>query len=362
MLSDADYMDRALLIAERGRGLTSPNPMVGAVIVSPEGVVVGTGYHRRAGEPHAEIHALEQAGARAAGATLYCTLEPCCHWGRTGPCVERVVAAGIARVVAATEDPNPLVAGGGIRYLESRGVAVEVGLGRERAFRLNRPFFTRVREGRPYVIMKAATSLDARIAAAPGERTLLTGEEANRRAHALRAEVDAIGVGSGTLLADDPRLTARGVFRERPLVRVVFDRRLRTPPAARVLATLDAGPVIVMTTDAAATMGPSRVAALEQAGATIETAVGPDFRDALLRLGELEITTLLIEGGAQLHRAAWEAGLVDQVQLYVTPRTLGPQGVPLLAGRPFSLSSLEDVRIEPCGTDILIEGYVHRPD
>jgi diaminohydroxyphosphoribosylaminopyrimidine deaminase / 5-amino-6-(5-phosphoribosylamino)uracil reductase len=240
-------MRRALALAARARGHTSPNPLVGAVVVDEDGVIVGDGYHRRAGAPHAEVYALEAAGVRAAGATLYCTLEPCCHVGRTGPCVERIVAAGITRVVAAVTDPNPLVAGKGFGYLRNRGIEVIEGVEQVAARALNAPFFTWIRHRRPFVIAKAGTSLDGRIAARPGERTPITGPQSWRLVHRLRAEVDAIGVGSGTLLCDDPLLTARDVYRARPLVRVVFDRSLRTRPAARLFTTLDDGPVIILT-------------------------------------------------------------------------------------------------------------------
>src|SRR5688500_2697577 len=248
MLSDLEYMNRALDLAERGRGTTSPNPMVGSVIVREDGTIVGQGYHERAGEPHAEVHALDEAGDLARGASLYCSLEPCSHVGRTGPCVERVAAAGIARVVAATGDPDPRVSGRGFDFLRHKGIEVVVGTGRDRALRLNRPYFTFKTKHRPFVIMKAATSLDNRIAAKAGERTAISSDDSLRHSHAVRAEIDAIAVGSGTILADDPLLTAREIHRRRPLVRVLFDRRLRTPPSARVFSTLDAGPVIIMTT------------------------------------------------------------------------------------------------------------------
>src|SRR5579864_2609886 len=197
-LTSSDYMDRALFLAARGRGRTSPNPMVGAVVVSPEGVIVGQGFHERAGEAHAEVRALAAAGDRARGATLYCTLEPCCHHGRTGPCAPRIVEAGIVRVVAATVDPYPAVNGRGFSDLRAGGVDVEVGLGQGAAIRLNQPFFTLTREGRPFVILKAATSRDGRMARARGQPTPLTSKEANRHAHGVRAEIDAIGVGVGT--------------------------------------------------------------------------------------------------------------------------------------------------------------------
>ena len=356
---DEHFMARALFHAARGSGRTSPNPLVGAVVVSSDGVVVGQGFHERAGEPHAEVHALAEAGARARGATLYSTLEPCCHHGRTGPCVSRIVDAHVARVVAAVEDPNPAVLGRGFAFLRANGVAVDVGIGADDAIALNRPFFTLMREGRPFVILKAATSVDGRIASAPGRRTPLTSEESNRHAHRVRAEIDAIAVGSNTILVDDPALTARGAFRERPLVRVVFDRRLRTPPTSRVLSTLDGGPVIIVTTAEAAARADLR-GPLEAAGAHVEVARGGSIRAALELLADRGVGSILLEGGAQVHAAAWDEGLVDFVRLYVTPRALGSTGVPLLDARPFSSAELSGRRVTPLGPDALIEGYVHR--
>src|SRR5262245_30124252 len=213
-MSDARWMDRALFHAARGAGRTSPNPLVGAVVVTPEGVIVGQGFHERAGEAHAEVRALEEAGVRARGATMYCTLEPCAHQGRTGPCATRIVDAGIVRVVAAVEDPNPLVSGRGLAHLRAHGVRVDVGLCAGAATAINQPFFTLMREGRPFTILKAAVSADGYIAATPGRPTMLTSAEANRHAHRMRAEIDAIAVGVGTILADDPALTARSAYRE----------------------------------------------------------------------------------------------------------------------------------------------------
>jgi diaminohydroxyphosphoribosylaminopyrimidine deaminase/5-amino-6-(5-phosphoribosylamino)uracil reductase len=356
--TDQHFMDRAFFHAARGRGRTSPNPLVGAVVVSADGVVIGQGYHERAGEAHAEVRALQEAGVRARGATLYCSLEPCCHQGRTGPCVARIVEAGVARVVAPARDPNPLVSGRGFAFLTEHGVVVDVGLGAQSAVRLNRPFFTLMQQGRPFVILKAATSLDGRIAKAKGARTALTSAEANRHAHRVRAEIDAIGVGIGTILTDDPALTARGAFRERPLTRVVFDRALRMPPRAQVLSTRAAGPVIIVTTAAAAERRELRLP-LEDRGAEIEVA-DRTFAAALHRLAERQVSSLLLEGGAALHAGAWDEGLVDFVRLYVAPRLLGDGGVPLLLDRPFRSGDLCDRRVEPLGPDVLIEGYVHR--
>ncbi|MBI3492123.1 MAG: bifunctional diaminohydroxyphosphoribosylaminopyrimidine deaminase/5-amino-6-(5-phosphoribosylamino)uracil reductase RibD [Acidobacteria bacterium] len=356
---DRDYMERALFHAARGRGRTSPNPLVGAVVVSPDGVIVGQGYHERAGAPHAEAHALAAAGARARGATLYCTLEPCCHQGRTGPCVTRIVEAGIARVVASVEDPNPVVQGRGFAFLRAHGVAVQVGEAAETAVALNQPFFTLMHEGRPFVILKAATSLDGRIAEAPGRRTPLTSAAATRHAHRVRAEVDALAVGVGTILSDDPELTPRGAYRERPLTRVVFDRRLRTPPQSRILSTPDAGPVIIVTSVGAAARAELGTA-LEARGAEIVVAPDDTLRSALRRLGERQIGSLVLEGGATVHAAAWDENVVDYVRLYVTPHVLGDGGVPLLSGRRFSSAELRDRRVQSLGPDTVIEGYVHR--
>jgi diaminohydroxyphosphoribosylaminopyrimidine deaminase/5-amino-6-(5-phosphoribosylamino)uracil reductase len=356
---DARYMQRALVHARMGLGRTTPNPVVGACVVSAEGVVVGQGAHERAGGPHAEVHALDEARELARGATLYCTLEPCAHTGRTGPCAERIIAAGIARVVAAMEDPFPQVQGRGFERLRACGIRVDVGVERDAAVRLNQPFLTAIRLGRPFVMLKAAVSRDHCIAEAPGVRTRISSAASLRHAHYVRARVDAIGVGADTVLADDPFLTSREVFRERPLTRVVFDRRLRTPSSARLLSTLDAGPVVILTAEEAAAS--PRATALERAGAIILAQHGSGLSGAMARLAERHIQSLVLEGGATLHAAAWDEGLVDYVQIYVAPVTLGDRGVPLLAGRPFSSDALVEPRTVPLGPDILIEGYVHGP-
>ena len=353
-------MARAVACAWRGLGRTTPNPLVGACVVSDEGVLVGQGNHERAGGPHAEVHALLDAGDAARGATLYCTLEPCSHWGRTGPCTERVLAAGIRRVVAAMGDPSPHVNGRGFSFLEAHGVQVDVGAGHEQAIRLNQPFLTAVRAGRPFVIVKAAASIDARISAAPGTRTAITSAPALRRAQYDRAWVDAIAVGSQTVLSDDPLLTVRELYRERPLARVVFDRRLRTPPSARMLSTLDAGPVMVVTTTTSLVHEAQRADALRRAGATLIAPEGDGLEAAMKTLVAHDVQSLLIEGGAALHQAVWDAGLADYVQLYVAPDALGDEGIPLPAG-VFSPAALFEPRVEPLGPDVIIEGYVHRP-
>lgn len=364
MVADRDlfFMRKALQLAERGRGHTSPNPMVGAVIVSDEGVIVGSGAHERVGGPHAEVEALAEAGGAARGSTLYCTLEPCSHTGRTGPCAPLVADAGIARVVVPTLDPNPLVAGRGLAFLRRRGIEVATGVLAREAERLNVAFFTVMTRGRPFITMKIAMSRDRRIAAAPGVRTQLTGAESDRLIHRDRAEVDAIAIGSGTVLCDDPRLTARGAYRSRPLTRVVFDSHLRIPPRARIFSTLETGPVIIVASaDAVATSG--RAEALRKAGAELVVVPGEErLAGAMRLLAGRGITSVIVEGGAALHAAFWDAGLVDRVQIYVAPLVIGEGGVPWL---PFDVMG-SPLIVEPtsrfAGGDTVLEAYVHRPD
>jgi diaminohydroxyphosphoribosylaminopyrimidine deaminase/5-amino-6-(5-phosphoribosylamino)uracil reductase len=361
VLDDAAYMERALALAGRARGRTTPNPPVGAVVVTPEGVVAGAGFHERAGEPHAEVHALREAGDAARGATLYCTLEPCSHFGRTPPCVDAILAAGVRRVVAAVEDPNVLVSGGGVGRLRQAGVHVDLGVGERAARRLTRPFFSAIRRSRPYVIAKAVTSLDGRVAAARGVATRLSSPAADRRTHLLRAEVDAVAVGSETILVDDPRLTARGVYRERPIARVIMDRRLRTPPSARVFATLDAGPVIVLTNaDAHAARG-GAARALEAAGASVLAPAG-GLAEALRLLVPMGIHSLLVEGGPTVQAALWRERAVDAARLVVAARVLGAAGVPWVSHREMPWATWRPVSVEPCGDDVIIEADVYWTD
>jgi diaminohydroxyphosphoribosylaminopyrimidine deaminase/5-amino-6-(5-phosphoribosylamino)uracil reductase len=353
-------MARALFHAARGQGRTTPNPMVGAVVVSADGVVAGHGWHERAGEAHAEVNALDEAGAAARGGTLYVTLEPCCHVGRTGLCTNRIIASGIARVVAAMRDPDPRVSGRGFAQLRAAGIDVVEGVGEAEARRLNEPFVSVKTRQRPLVILKAAASIDGKIARA-GERTKLSSREADRKTHQLRASVDAIAVGSGTLLTDDPLLTARESHRIRPLVRVVFDRRLRTSPAARVLSTLSEGPVIILTSRSVFERGGAGNASplqLQKAGAVLRPVDSLD--NALHSLLEWDVSTVLVEGGAGIHAAFLRAGLVDRVHLIVTPVALGAAGVEVFGGRRVAWSSLAPTTVEPRGADIWIEADVHR--
>jgi diaminohydroxyphosphoribosylaminopyrimidine deaminase/5-amino-6-(5-phosphoribosylamino)uracil reductase len=358
--SDAAFMERALFHAERGRGRTSPNPIVGAVVVSSTGVVVGQGAHLGAGGPHAEVLALAEAGERGRGGTLYCTLEPCSHVGRTGPCVERIAAAGIRRVVAATVDLNPRVSGQGFAHLRAHGIEVTEDVAREAADRQHAPFFTWITERRPFVIVKSATSIDGYVGERHG-RVRLTGPAANRYFHRQRAEIDAIAVGAGTMLTDDPELTARGAYRFRPLTRVVFDWRGRVPATARLFSTLTAGPVIMVVTAKAVAARSSHFAALADGGISIEVFETRDLGPVLERLAKLEIVTLLVEGGPALQNAFADHAAVDRVQWVVTAARLG-SGVPSAVrlgpiGHPGAAATARAL-----GEDLFIEFDVHGTD
>jgi diaminohydroxyphosphoribosylaminopyrimidine deaminase/5-amino-6-(5-phosphoribosylamino)uracil reductase len=351
---DATMMARALFHAARGQGRTTPNPMVGAVVVSHDGVIVGHGWHHKVGEPHAEVHALNEAAERARGGTLYVTLEPCCHVGRTGPCTQRIVASGIERVVAAMKDPDPRVNGRGFAELEAHGVTVAADVCIDAARRLNEAFITAKTRRRPFIMFKAATSLDGRVAAARGRRTALSSRLANRRTQQLRASVDAIAVGIETLLVDDPLLTVRECYRARPLVRVVFDRKLRTPPTAKLFATLSHGQVVIVSEPGA---DRSRATALRAVGATLLEK--PSLQSTVEALLERDVASLLVEGGPTLQGAMARAGLVDRIHLVVTPHTLGDSGVPWIDNDVLPTAALQQIDVEPRGPDIWIEADVH---
>lgn len=351
-------MARALFWAERGRGRTSPNPFVGAVVVSAGGLVVGQGATQPPGGLHAEVVALDEAGTRARGGTLYVTLEPCAHTGRTGPCTERIVAAGVRRAVVAVRDPNPRVAGQGLAFLRGHGVDVVMGVGRTEALAQHAPFFTWITKGRPFVIAKAATSIDGFVGS--GARPIrLTGPVADRFFHRQRAEVDAIAVGSGTVLTDDPLLTPRGAYRRRPLLRVVIDWRGRVPVSARLFSTLQSGPVIMVTTAATRERHGAHFAELERLGLGIEVFDACDLTAVLNRLGQQQVVSLLVEGGPALHTALGDAGLVDRVQWVSTPVRLGA-GVP--ASPLFTDGAATDGHTIVLGPDRLAEFDVHRTD
>jgi diaminohydroxyphosphoribosylaminopyrimidine deaminase/5-amino-6-(5-phosphoribosylamino)uracil reductase len=321
---DDRYMRRALRLARRGLGETNPNPLVGCVIVK-DGRVVGEGFHARAGAAHAEVQALARAGARARGATLYTNLEPCAHHGRTPPCAPAVVRAGIRRVVAAMRDPDPRVNGRGLAILRRGRVGVRAGVLEAEALLLNERFVTAVRAGRPFVLLKVAMTLDGRIATARGESRWITSAEQRRTARGLRRLHDAVAVGVGTVLADDPRLLPRPAV-GRPFHRVVFDTRLRTPPGARLLRTVSRSPVWIL---AAAETG-TRRRALEAAGATVVRAPSRGdripLRWALAALWRRGIRSLMVEGGSELLGSFLAERLFDQVAIFRAPLLLGGRG------------------------------------
>jgi len=361
---DRQCMRLALRQAVRALGRTSPNPLVGAVIAR-DGQVLATGYHTQAGTPHAEVHALAKAKGLTRGATLYVTLEPCSHHGRTPPCAEAVWQSGIRRVVVAMVDPNPLVAGRGIRFLQEKGVEVSVGLLADEAQAINRPFCRWVTSALPWVIMKAGVSLDGRIAARCPDSGWITNEAARRYVHQLRDRVDAILVGIGTALADDPALTTRlpGEGHRDPL-RLVLDRDLRLPIGSRLVLTESTAKTMVF-------CGPDadqgRRMALEASGVLVcPVGLGRDgqldLAAVLMELGRRQVTSLLVEGGSHVHGAFWAQGLVQQVSLFYAPIFLGNDGVPLLAGsgldRVDQAQRLTNLRHRRFGDNWLVEGLV----
>lgn len=363
-MDDTHYMQEALELAAQGRGWTSPNPMVGAVLVK-DGAVVGRGYHQRAGGPHAEVNAIDDAGAQARGATLYVTLEPCNHFGRTPPCTQKIIAAGIQRVVVAMTDPNPDVKGGGNATLEAAGIPVTVGVCEREAQRLNEAFITWVTTGKPFVIVKCAATLDGRIATRTGDSRWVTGPAARRFVHRLRHAVDGILVGADTVRRDDPSLTTRleGETGSDP-TRIILDTRLSIPPTAKMLRQASSAPTwVIGAPDAAA----ERRSALEAAGATIVngslTAGRIDLAALMGELGRMGITSLLIEGGGGVIGSAFAAGIVDKVCFFYAPKILGgDDGVPICRGPgPDKMQAaipIHDLTIAQFDADVLLTGYV----
>ena len=322
--ADIDLMEMAYGLAEKARGRTSPNPCVGAV-VSARGAIVGWGFHEEAGRPHAEIIALDRAGRKAKGGTIYLTLEPCVHWGRTPPCVDRLIEAGLARAVISAIDPNPLVNGRGIAALARARFELATGLLEARNRRLNEAYAKYITRRTPFVTLKAAVSLDGRIAARSGDSRWVSSADARDYVHLLRGEHDAVLVGSGTLLSDDPRLTVRhSQWKGKRIVRVVLDPGLRTPPGARILS----GRGALIFTDRGSS--PRKAASLEAKGAEIVRVPGRaktlDLEAVLAELGKREIASVLVEGGSRVHTSFIEAGLADKIILALAPKLIGGQG------------------------------------
>jgi diaminohydroxyphosphoribosylaminopyrimidine deaminase / 5-amino-6-(5-phosphoribosylamino)uracil reductase len=375
--TDERFMKRALELARQGIALASPNPNVGAVVVM-DGNIVGEGTHTYAGLRHAEVLALDTAGERARGATLYLNLEPCCHAGRTGPCVERVIAAGVRRVVAAMEDPNPLVAGKGFDRLRAAGIEVCTGIAEQDAKRLNEAFAKWIRTQRPLVTLKSAMTLDGKIAPPSGDvaqstpegaaavrHVWITGELARTHVQKLRHQSDAILVGVGTAIADNPLLTDRsGEPRRRPLLRLVLDSRLRLPLDSRLVRSAQDDIVVFCVRAEAA-----HKQQLERHGVRVEEVEpGSDGRPSLnsimVRLGEMEITSVLIEGGSRINQAALESGMPDKVYFYFAPVIMGGSAVPFVAGAGFTFSDTPRVKcitVHRFGEDFAVEGYLKDP-
>jgi len=375
-------MQQALALARQGVGLASPNPCVGAVVVNAEGAVVGSGSHRYEGVKHAEALAIEQAGLRARGASLYINLEPCCHVGRTGPCVEAIAQAGISRVVAAMQDPNPEVSGKGFERLRAAGIVVEVGLCEAEARALNESFAKYVRSGTPLVTLKAGMTLDGKIAPPGGSGAVsalgvagaasgwITSEEARAHVQQLRHASDAILSGVGTVVADDPLLTDRtGLARRRPLLRIVLDSRLRLPLESRIVKTAREGKDVLVF---CSFLDEKRREELQARNVRVEqTPLGirdgrPDLRVILKRLGELEISSLLVEGGSLVNWSALEAGIVDKVFLYYAPKILGGTGaLPFATGSGFrrisEAATVKHIQVHRFGEDFAVEGYIKDP-
>lgn len=380
--ADEQHLHRALESARQGIGLASPGPYVGAAITDAGGDVVGIGTYTYDGVKHAEILALEQAGNRAHGGTLYINLEPHCYQGRTPPCTDRLIKAGIKRVVASMTDPNPKVSGRGFEQLRKAGVQVEIGTLEDEARRLNEAFARYVRHGMPLVTLKAAMTLDGKIAPSPAESLekaagipaggWITSEVARAHVQQLRHQHDALLVGAGTILGDNPLLTDRsGKPRRRPLLRVILDSRLRLPLQSRLVedaATRRQNDILVF-------CGPSdaqKKAELQAKGVRVESVTAfeengrPDLPSVLHRLGELEITSLLIEGGATVNWAALAAGVVDKVFLYYAPKILAGTGsIPFAAGTGYRQMSqaahVRNIHLHRFGEDFAVEGYLRDP-
>ncbi len=360
MKDDKYWMRRALRLAEKGRGRTSPNPMVGAVLVK-DGRAVGEGYHARAGEPHAEIIAMRKAGDEAREATLYVNLEPCSHYGKTPPCAPALIEAGVKRAVVGMEDPNPLVKGKGLEILRTAGLHVKVGILEEDCQKLNEAFCKYIRTREPFVTLKVAATLDGKIATRHGESKWISGEKSRRVVHRLRNESDGILVGIGTILRDDPMLTARVKGGKNPL-RVILDSRLKIRENAKVIEQ-NPEKTILATTELAPM---HRVEHLQKKGVRVlvlDIAQGSiNLKSLLKRLGEMEVVSLLVEGGSKVNSSFLLQGLIDKIFLFLSPKLLGGDQAPGIFGGK-GVERLEDavifdkMKVKRVGQDLLIEGY-----
>ena len=360
-MTDRDYMQEALRIAANARGRTSPNPLVGAVIVKDDRIIA-EGWHRQAGTPHAEVHAIRMAGQLAYGSTMYVTLEPCSHFGRTPPCTNLIVNTGIKRVFAAMSDPNPKVAGKGLQILRDAGIEVSVGLLEEEAHKLNEVFIKWVTTNRPFVTLKTAMSLDGKIATSTGQSQWITSEASRRRVHELRDIHDAIMVGIGTVLADNPSLTTRIKGGKNP-IRIIVDSNARTPLNSNVVVDNQARTIIAVTANAPT----ARLVSLTSTGAEVIVAGDGEQVDLNILMNELakrEITSIFVEGGGTLNFSLLEAGLVDKVYAFIAPKIIGGRdSLTSVEGEGFKnlkdSITLTDIETEMIDNDILITGYTN---
>jgi diaminohydroxyphosphoribosylaminopyrimidine deaminase/5-amino-6-(5-phosphoribosylamino)uracil reductase len=358
---DERWMRRALHLAEKGRGRTSPNPMVGAVLVK-RGRLVGEGYHARAGEPHAEIVAIKNAAEKAKGATLYLNLEPCTHYGKTPPCVPAVIKAGVRKVVVGMEDPNPLVKGRGLARLKQAGVDVKIGILEKKCHRVNEAFRKYIVQHEPFVILKMAATLDGKLATRNGESQWITGETSRRFVHRLRDQVDGVVVGIGTVLKDDPMLTSR-IKGGRDPYRIVFDSRLRIPENAKMV-DLSPSKTIIATTEMASQ---DKIERLREKGVQIlisDSKLGKvDLKSSLLKLAEMGMMSLLLEGGSQLSGSFLDQRLIDKILLFLSPKLIGDPLAPgIFSGAGVTslkeAVSIKDLKVRKIGEDLLLEGYL----
>jgi diaminohydroxyphosphoribosylaminopyrimidine deaminase / 5-amino-6-(5-phosphoribosylamino)uracil reductase len=364
---DDSWMAQALTLAQKGIGLASPNPTVGCVIVRDE-KLVGSGFHQYDQRDHAEVVALREAGELARGATAYVTLEPCSHFGRTGPCADALIAAGVGRVVVAAADPNPAVHGQGIEKLRQANIEVTVGSLKKAARRLNDAFAKYIQTGIPHVTLKAAMTLDGRIAPPPsarkpGEISWITGAESLKQVHHLRHSVDAVLTGIGTVIADDPLLTDRtGRRRTRPLLRVVLDTQLRLPLESKLLHSADRDVLLFCSS-----VPETRRLALTAAGLSVKEiesdsgGVRPSLLSVLKELGKMQITSVMIEAGSELNASFLDAGLVDRLYLFYAPHFLGPNGKPVVAAAPVEKPTIKGFALHRFGDDFAYEGWLSDP-
>lgn len=362
---DERYMKLALRLAKKAKGRTSPNPMVGAVIVH-NGQIVGIGYHQKAGTPHAEIHAIASAGNKAKGATIYVNLEPCSHFGRTGPCTQAIIEAGISRVVMAMLDPNPLVNGKGKEILEKHGIEVKSGVLEKEARELNEVFIKYITTGLPFVIMKYAMSLDGKIATVSGQSKWISSEESRNMVHRIRNEVDAVLVGIGTVIKDDPSLTTRLPGRSgRDPIRIVLDSNARIPSNSKVLNVQSNAKTIIAVTKNAPLDKVSELKKYAEVLTVADKKGRIDLQDLMSKLGNMQITSVLIEGGSEVNASALDQCIVDKIMIFIAPKIIGGRNAigPIGGDGISEISSaikVDNLSVSRIGEDILIKGLVKK--